>query len=208
MHLLDHPLAYKLWQGPFAAQKLVPLQRRIGHGPYGRVLDVACGPGINTAAFAGPGYKGIDLNPHYIARATAVHGPMFEVADATTFRGAPGTEYDVVLINSFLHHLDDAQVKTVLDHVRTLLAPGGTIQIWNSSVRRAASSRGCSPSSTGASSPAPSRGGWRSSAARSASGITNRISSAPRDSTSGRCSTSKGWPHDLASARLGRHPGV
>lgn len=129
MHLLDHPWAYRLWQGPFAAQKLVPLQRRIGRGPYGRVLDVACGPGTNTAAFAGPGYKGIDLNPHYIARAIRTHGPRFEVADATTFRGAPGTQYDLVLINSFLHHLDDAQTRTVLDHVRTLLAPGGTVQI-------------------------------------------------------------------------------
>lgn len=129
MHLLDHPLAYRIWQGPFAAQKLVPLQRRIGLGPYGRVLDVACGPGTNTKAFAGPGYKGIDLNPHYIARATAAFGPSFEVADATTFRGAPGTRYDLVLINSFLHHLDDAQTRSVLDHVRTLLAPGGTVQI-------------------------------------------------------------------------------
>ncbi|HWA40355.1 MAG TPA: class I SAM-dependent methyltransferase [Gemmatimonadales bacterium] len=129
MHLLDHPVAYRIWQGPFAAQKLVPLQRRLGHGPYGRVLDVACGPGINTATFKGPGYKGIDLNPHYIARATRTHGPLFEVADATKFRGAPGTQYDIVLINSFLHHLDDAQVTTVLDHVRTLLAPGGTVQI-------------------------------------------------------------------------------
>jgi SAM-dependent methyltransferase len=129
MHVLDHPVVYRLWQGPFAAQKLVPLQRRIGRGPYGRVLDVACGPGINTATFKGPGYKGIDLNPYYIARATKTHGPMFEVADATKFRGAPGTEYDLVLINSFLHHLNDEQVRTVLDHVRTLLAPGGTIQI-------------------------------------------------------------------------------
>lgn len=129
MHLLDHPVAYRIWQGPFAAQKLVPLQRRLGRGPYGRVLDVACGPGINTATFKGPGYKGIDLNPRYIARAIEKHGPLFEVADATTFRGAAGTQYDIVLINSFLHHLDDTQVRTVLDHVRTLLAPGGTIQI-------------------------------------------------------------------------------
>ena len=129
MHLLDHPLAYRLWQGPFAAQKLVPLQRRLGRGPYGRVLDVACGPGTNTATFAGPGYKGIDLNPRYIARATKAFGPWFEVADATTYRGAPGTQYDLILINSFLHHLDDRQVKTVLDHLRTLLAPAGTVQI-------------------------------------------------------------------------------
>jgi SAM-dependent methyltransferase len=129
MHLLDHPVAYRLWQGPFAAQKLVPLQRRIGRGPYGRVLDVACGPGTNTATFQGPGYKGIDLNPYYIARATRTYGPMFEVADATKYRGTPGTQYDLILINSFLHHLDDTQVRTLLDHLRTLLAPEGTIQI-------------------------------------------------------------------------------
>ena len=129
MHPLDHPLIYRLWQGPFAAQKLVPLQRRLGRGPYGRVLDVACGPGTNTATFRGDGYLGIDLNPHYIARARRAFGPIFEVADATTFRGAPGTRYDLILINSFLHHLDDAQVRTVLDHLRTLLAPGGTVQI-------------------------------------------------------------------------------
>jgi SAM-dependent methyltransferase len=129
MHLLDHPLGYRLWQGPFAAQKLIPLQRRIGRGPYGRVLDVACGPGTNTAAFRGPGYHGIDLNPRYIADATRTHGPLFEVADATTYRGPAGIQYDLILINSFLHHLDDGQVRTVLDHLRTLLAPGGTLQI-------------------------------------------------------------------------------
>ena len=129
MHLLDHPLAYRLWQGPFAAQKLVPLRRRIGRGPYGRVLDVACGPGTNTAAFQGPGYHGIDLNPRYIAGATRKFGPLFEVADATTYRGPAGVQYDLILVNSFLHHLDDAQVRTVLDHLRTLLAPGGTLQI-------------------------------------------------------------------------------
>lgn len=129
MHVLDHPAVYRLWQGPFAAQKLIPLQARLGRGPYGRVLDVACGPGTNTATFGGDGYHGIDLNPRYIAEATARFGPWFEVADATTYRGAPGTQYDLILINSFLHHLDDTQVSTVLDHLRTLLAPGGTIQI-------------------------------------------------------------------------------
>lgn len=129
MHLLDHPTVYNLWQGPFAAQKLVPLRARLGDGPYGRVLDVACGPATHTAHFFAPGYHGIDLNPHYIAGATRRFGPHFEVADATTYRGTPGTRYDLILINSFLHHLDDAQVRTVLDHLRTLLAPGGTIQI-------------------------------------------------------------------------------
>lgn len=129
LHPLDHPLVYRLWQGPFAAQKLVPLQRRLGPGPYGRVLDVACGPGTNTATFGGAGYLGIDLNPRYIARARRAFGAMFEVADATTFRGAAGTRYDLILINSFLHHLDDTGVRAVLDHLRTLLAPGGTVQI-------------------------------------------------------------------------------
>jgi SAM-dependent methyltransferase len=129
LHPLDHPFVYRLWQGPFAAQKLVPLQRRLGHGPYGRVLDVGCGPGTNCATFAGQGYHGIDLNPQYIAGATRKFGPWFEVADATSYRGAPGARYDLILINSFLHHLDDAQVGAVLDHLRTLLAPKGTIQI-------------------------------------------------------------------------------
>lgn len=129
MHLLDHPAAYRLWQGPFAAQKLVPLQARLGRGPYGRVLDVACGPGTNTPAFAAGEYHGFDLNPRYIAGATARFGPWFEVADATTYQDRPGAAYDLILINSFLHHLDDDDVQRVLTQLRPLLAPGGTFQI-------------------------------------------------------------------------------
>lgn len=129
MHLLDRPRFYRWWQGPFARQKLVPLRARLGPGPYGRVLDVACGPGTSTPLLLGGSYRGIDLNPAYVEDGTRRFGPWFEVADAVHYRGRPGDAFDLILVNSFLHHLNDQEVLTVLGNLAPLLAPGGTFQI-------------------------------------------------------------------------------
>lgn len=127
MHLLDLPMAYRAWQAPFAAQKLVPLLRRHGGAPGGRVLDVACGPGTNAGQFRSEGYLGIDINEAYIKSARRRHGPRFQVADATTFTGDGVGSFDMILINSFLHHLSDSQVRMMLQNLIPLLASRGVI---------------------------------------------------------------------------------
>ena len=50
-YLLEQTPVYSLWQAPFAAEKLAPLLAHNDLGRVRRVLDVGCGPGMNTHLF-------------------------------------------------------------------------------------------------------------------------------------------------------------
>ena len=82
--ILEQPVVYRLSQAPFVGQKLVPILAHNDLGRVRRVLDVGCGPGMNTALFAHADYLGIDINPKYIANARRRFRRDFLVADATT----------------------------------------------------------------------------------------------------------------------------
>jgi len=128
-YLLEQSLVYRLWQAPFAGQKVKPLLAENDLSLARRVLDIGCGPGTNTTLFAHAEYLGIDINPRYIERARKSYGRSFVVADAASYKGAPGESYDLILMNSFLHHLDEQAVDRVLAHAGSLLAPGGSVHI-------------------------------------------------------------------------------
>jgi SAM-dependent methyltransferase len=128
--LLEQPLSYRLWQAPFAEAKFAPILRHNEMGKVRRVLDVGCGPGTNTAHFEGvDGYLGIDLNPQYVEYARRRHGREFAVADATEFTVPDGERFDFVLINSFLHHIPDADVRRLLGHLSSVVSDDGHIHI-------------------------------------------------------------------------------
>ncbi len=127
--VLDAGLVYRLWQLPFAAQKFAPVARALAPQDPGRVLDLGCGPGTNAAHFRDAAYVGVDLNPRYVAAARRRFGDRFRVGDATEALPDDEAPYDLVLINSLLHHLDDRQVDAVLGGAAELLAPGGEVHI-------------------------------------------------------------------------------
>lgn len=127
--VLERPAIYALWQAPFARQKLGPVLKSDSYRSSNRILDIGCGPGTNAPFFKGRDYLGIDLNPLYIESARARHKMAFETADASTWRPPDGRTWDLVLINSLLHHLDDEQVERVLATARSLLAARGEVQI-------------------------------------------------------------------------------
>jgi SAM-dependent methyltransferase len=127
--ILEHSLAYRIWQAPLAEEKVAPLLahndlRRVRH-----VLDVGCGPGTNTQHFTRSDYLGIDLNERYIADARRRHQRNFLVADVTTYTAAPGERYDFILVNSFLHHIDAPNTRRILAHLSTLLTEDGHVHI-------------------------------------------------------------------------------
>lgn len=128
-NVMNHTWAYRVWQAPFAESKLRPLLARTDLGRVRRVLDVGCGPGTNAAHFTGVDYIGLDINEGYIADARQRYGRDFRVADVT--RLAPGAlaPADMVLVNSLLHHLDDAETDRTLAALPPLLAPGGSVHI-------------------------------------------------------------------------------
>ena len=128
--LLEQPLVYRMWQAPFAARKLAPLRAAGVLATARRVLDVGCGPGTNAPFFAQADYLGVDLNPRYIDDARRrFPGARFAVADVTSDAFAESHRFDFILVNSLLHHLDDAGTRHVLDRVARLLSPDGTVHI-------------------------------------------------------------------------------
>ncbi len=128
--ILDVPAVYSIWQRPFVEEKLAPLLRHNDLRSARRVLDVGCGPGTNAPLFEGmDGYLGLDLNPRYVATARRKYGPKFRVADVRLYTARGGEEFDFILINSLLHHLDDEEVVHILTQMERQLTPDGHVHI-------------------------------------------------------------------------------
>lgn len=127
--ILELPLSYRLWQAPFAEAKFAPVLRHNDLDGVRRVLDVGCGPGTNAPKFAKAEYVGIDVNPRYVEDARRRYGRDFRVADATEFSVPAGERFDFILVNSFLHHIEDAQVRDLLANLRDALSADGHIHV-------------------------------------------------------------------------------
>src|SRR5882724_9140523 len=127
--LLEQTVVYSLWQAPFAAEKLAPVLNHNDLGKVRRVLDVGCGPGTNTKYFANQDYLGIDINPRYIASARRKHDRNFIAADVTTYNDDHAEKFDFILVNSFLHHISDADSHRVLSRLTDWLTPDGYMHI-------------------------------------------------------------------------------
>lgn len=127
--IMENTHAYRLWQAPFVAQKLAPLVAHNGLGRVPRVLDVGCGPGINTPYFRNSDYWGVDWNPEYIECTRRRFQRNFVVADVTRYTVSPGERFDFILVNSFLHHIDASNLYRLLSHLGTLLTDGGHVHL-------------------------------------------------------------------------------
>lgn len=127
--ILGRPLAYRLLQAPWAEAKLAPLRRHTDLARARRVLDIGCGPGTNARHFAHAHYLGIDINPAYVAHARRRHRGVFHVADATTWEPPPGEGFDLVMLNSFLHHVADDLARGLLGRLRGALCPEGRVHL-------------------------------------------------------------------------------
>jgi len=128
-YLLEQTPVYSLWQAPFVAQKLAPVLAHNNLARVRRVLDVGCGPGTNTHLFKHTDYLGVDINPGYIRSARRKHNREFVAADVTTYDNAAAGKFDFILVNSFLHHVDDPDANKVLSRLATWLTPDGHIHI-------------------------------------------------------------------------------
>ncbi len=127
-HPLDLAPLYRLWQLPFVAQKVAAFRRRMVLGPTTRVLDVGCGPGTNAVLFKGTHYVGIDRDRAYV-RSARQRGMQVIAGDAAALPVRSGRPFDCVFVNSLLHHLDDAQVVSLLTHAATLIGANGYLHV-------------------------------------------------------------------------------
>lgn len=113
-----------------AESVLARLSKAVSAVPVGRVLDLACGPGIVAEALAPLASElvGVDATPEMICLAegrvskAGMTNVRFQVAlaESLPFRNA---EFDVVLTRLSFHHFPD--VPAVLSEVRRILRPQG-----------------------------------------------------------------------------------
>jgi trans-aconitate methyltransferase len=125
--LLEWPPVYRAWMASFAEQKFRPVREHTDLSRIRRVLDVGCGPGTYTAQFENADYLGIDINAAYIESARRRFNRTFVTADVTTYRVPEAERFDLILINSLLHHLDDQAAISLLNHVSGLLTDDGCV---------------------------------------------------------------------------------
>jgi SAM-dependent methyltransferase len=127
--VMEQPWVYRLWQAPFADSKFEPVQRHLNVKRPRRVLDVGCGPGTNAPRFSDSEYVGIDINEHYLEMGRARHPGKFVQADLSTADLSYLGTFDLVLVNSFLHHLSDDGVEHILSRIPRLMDADGRVHI-------------------------------------------------------------------------------
>ena len=106
----------------------------IGDAARGRVLDVACGPGIVTVALAAVAREVVafDLTPAMLIKAqercakAGRTNVLFREGSATALPFADAS-FDVVVTRLSLHHFDAPQ--TVLSEMQRILKQGGTLAV-------------------------------------------------------------------------------
>jgi SAM-dependent methyltransferase len=130
--IMRQPIVYRLWMAPFAEKKFAPIAAHNDMQHVRRVLDVGCGPGTNAPHFTNADYFGIDLNPEYISDAQRRFSHIgahirFQAHDASTFVVPPGERFDFILVNSFLHHVDDSVARSILANLAKLLSTDGHV---------------------------------------------------------------------------------
>lgn len=95
-----------------------------------RVLDVGCGTGLHAPRFNSDCYHGVDLSDRYIHEARRKHPThRFDVCDARQLSFCDDF-FHTVLISGLLHHLNDDDVLATLSEAQRVLAPSGSIVIW------------------------------------------------------------------------------
>ncbi len=124
--IMENPVFYRFLSSRVDRVKLEAIKRIRESFSGLRVLDLGCGPGNSVKIFLDSDYTGIDINPQYIRRARRSYpGLKFITADLTEFE--LDDEFDVILINSFLHHLNIPPAEKILRRSATSLSAEGKI---------------------------------------------------------------------------------
>ncbi len=124
--LLAHPWCYGIVSSLVDRYKLRAIGRLRQDFSGLRVLDLGCGIGNAARLFKGSDYTGIDINRSYISIASRSYPDLnFIAGDATRVQWGGG--FDLILINSFLHHLDNGPALEILKQSSAALRPDGRI---------------------------------------------------------------------------------
>jgi glycine/sarcosine N-methyltransferase len=136
----DYHLIYTDWRRSVRRQgdALDRLIREVHGDSPSSVLDCSCGIGTQAIGLALRGYtvRATDISARAVDRARQEAGSFgveiaFSVADMREVADVVPGRFDVVLScdNSVPHLLDDAGIRTALEHMRRKLIPGGLLMI-------------------------------------------------------------------------------
>ncbi len=103
--------------------------RRVLGETKGSVLDLGCGTGEYAPLFAPDRYVGVDLWPPFVRYAsTRLRIFDFLVGDAERLPFVDH-QFDHVLVNGVIHHMDDSSADRLLAEVRRVVRPSGSVLI-------------------------------------------------------------------------------
>ncbi|WP_274917818.1 class I SAM-dependent methyltransferase [Streptomyces sp. WZ-12] len=102
-----------------------------------QILDAGCGPGRDLARFADHGHsaRGVDLNPVFVAMASA-HAPTSQCDLREVGSQFPAGTFDGIWACASLVHLREPETVDVLGQFARLLRPGGKLYACLKSVGR------------------------------------------------------------------------
>ena len=129
--ILSLPFAYEFVQQIFGARaarrRLV--NRFIRPKPGDRLLDIGCGPAKLLGLMPDVRYVGYDPNPRYIEHARRSFGTRgsFVAGRFTAEEVGKYEPFDIGLLISVLHHLDDSEAVELLGLLRAAIRPGGRL---------------------------------------------------------------------------------
>jgi 2-polyprenyl-3-methyl-5-hydroxy-6-metoxy-1,4-benzoquinol methylase len=135
--LLDRYRPLSTWESFYLRTRwrLCPFEAVESHVPRkGRILDFGCGYGMlsNFLALKSPDRQvlGTDLNKARIEvakRSSKGHPEVcFQLGDVRDFQGIP---FDAVVMTDVLHHIDDDNVRVLLQIIRSCLSDQGTLVV-------------------------------------------------------------------------------
>lgn len=128
--ILESPRFYSAWQYFFRQAKVRTFAEKNLISSSDHVLDLGCGPGTNRGLFLQAAhYVGVDISERYLMQARRRFTGDFVCADLS--QGVPASlgNFDIIFINSFLHHLSRGNVKKLLTTCKSALKPSGKLYI-------------------------------------------------------------------------------
>jgi SAM-dependent methyltransferase len=124
-------VVYRAFQSAVGGRALVEyLDRYLKPTPGTRVLDIGCGPaGILRLLDPSIQYTGVDLSEAYIVNARRRFGARgrFVHSSVTDFVLSEPGEFDLVMANGVLHHLNDEEAVDLLRIAAAALRAGGRL---------------------------------------------------------------------------------
>ena len=128
--ILEVPAIYNFFQDMVGARqgRRRFIEQTIAPMVKSRILEVGCGPGINSEAFPkNISFVGCDISQSYIDHAKQHYGDhaQFYATPVGELRELQLERFDVVMALAVLHHLSDDDIVKLCDEVADLLTPGG-----------------------------------------------------------------------------------